>query len=194
MQVSLNTSEKKYNDLTLNQDANTTAVLTPLSSFATGDTVILRDGNKVLFKTIHIKCRLTNSALTQSNVVRFVLVVDKLAQAEQCQWGTASSVADVFDDVTVVARRNIQSAERFIVLMDEVITLNAMSGTGGAASMAYFERFVKIPPALQLVAWSGHSATIPIKNAYTLMYLGSTPAGISDVTVEGTVRVRWCEK
>lgn len=194
MLAALSASEKKYHDMTLNQDANTTPVVTPLSSFATGDSVILRDGNKVLFKTVHIKVRLTNNALTQSNVVRFVLVVDKLAQAEQCLWGTASSVADVFDAETVVARRSILSAERFVVLMDEVITLNAMSGTGGAASMAYFERYVKVPMSVSLVAWSGSSATIPVKNAFSLMYLSSTPAGISDVSVEGTVRVRWCDK
>lgn len=193
-QVALSANEKKYNDMTLNQDANSTSVETPLTTFATGDTVLLRDGNKALIKSVHVKCRLTNSSLTQSNVVRFVLVCDKLAQAEQCIWGAAGSVADVFDAATVVARRNILSAERFVVLMDEVVVINAASGTGGAPSMAYFERFVKIPQSLQIVAWSGASATIPVKNAYTLMYLGSTAAGVSDVNVEGTVRVRFCDK
>lgn len=193
-QVALNQNEKKYNDVTLNQDCNSTPVVTAVSTFGTGDTVLLRDGNKAIFKSFDIKVRITNSALTNSNVCRFVLVCDKLAQAEQCNWGTAASVADVFDAETITARRNILSAERFIVLMDEVIVLNELSGTGGATAKAYFHRYIKVPPTLQLVAWSGSSSTIPVKNAFSLLYLGDTASGISDCTIEGTVRVRWCDK
>lgn len=193
-QIALASNEKKYNDITLNQDANSTPVVTGLSTFATGDTVSNRDGNKAIFKSFDIKMAFTNTALTGSNIVRVVLVCDKLAQAEQCNWGTAASVADVFDAETVVARRNILSAERFIVLMDEVIVINSQSGTGGAASKAYMHRYVKVPPALQLVAWSGSSATIPVKNAFSLLYIGDTASGVTDVTVQGTVRARWCDK
>jgi len=193
-QIALASNEKKYNDVTLNQDINATPVVTALSSFATGDTVALRDGNKAFFKSFDVKIAMTNTALTNSNIVRVVLVCDKLAQAEQCNWGTAASVADVFDAETVVARRNILSAERFIVLMDEVVVLNAQSGTGGAVSKAYLHRYVKVPPALQMAAWSGSSATIPVKNAFSLMYIGDTASGGTDVTVQGTVRARWCDK
>ena len=193
-QVALAANEKKYNDVTLNQDANTTPVVTALSTFGTGDTVLLRDGNKAIFKSFDIKVKMTNNALTQSNVCRFVLVCDKLAQAEQCLWGTASSVADVFDAEAITARRNILSAERFIVLMDEVIVINELSGTGGAPAKAYFRRHIKVPPALQLVAWSGSSSTIPVKNAFSLLYMGDTVSGVTDVAIEGTVRVRWCDK
>jgi len=190
----LESKERKYNDVTVNLDCNSTSTEVALSTFATGDSVLLRDGNKVIFKSFDMKLRLTNSALTQSNVCRFALVVDTFAQAEQATWGTGSSVAEVFDAATVVARRNILSAERFVVLMDEVVTLNAYGGTGAGPTQAYVHRHIKIPQKVALVAWSGASATIPVKNAYTLMYLGSTASGATDVTVEGTVRIRWCEK
>lgn len=189
----LSAPERKFNDVTLSADANTTPVKVALSTFATGDTALLRDGNKVLFKTIHIKCRLTNNAVGQSNTVRFVLVCDMLAQAEQCDWGDGTAVEDVFDAETVVARRNILSAERFKVLMDEVVVINQNSGTV-ITSQAYFERYIKIPLNFQLVAWSGASATIPVRNAYTLMYVGTTVAGTDDVGVQGTVRVRFEDK
>lgn len=184
-------AELKYNDLTLNVDANSTSVEVPLTTIGTGTTALLRTGLKVLVKSVEYRVRMTNSALTQANVVRFALVLDKLAQTEQCTWGTGAAVGEVFDAATVVARRNILSSSRFVVLAEDTFTINADSGTGGAPSQCQFHRYVKIPEKYRLVTWSGSSATIPVSNALTLMYLGSTAAGATDVNIEGTARVRF---
>lgn len=183
--------ELKFNDVTINTDANTTSTEIALTTFAAGDTALQRDGNKAVIKSVEFRLRLTNSALTQSNVVRFALVVDKLAQGEQCIWGAGAAVQDVFDAATVVARRNVISAARFIVLKEVVVVLNDQAGTGGGPAQCYIHEFVKVPKDFQLAAWASGSATIPVTNALTLMYLGSTAAGVTDVNVEGTARVRF---
>lgn len=184
-------SELKFNDVTLNTDANTTPVVTALTTFGTGDTALLRDGNKALVKSVAYRISFQNSALTQSNTVRVVLVCDKLSQAEQCNWGTAATVADVFDAETVVARRAVLTASRFKILADDVIVINETAGTGGGTSMAYLERYVKIPQNLQLTSWSSASSVIPMVNALSIMYIGTTASGAADVTVLGSVRVRF---
>lgn len=184
-------AELKYNDLTLNTDASTTSTEVPMTTIGTGTTGILRDGLKVLLRSVEYRINMANKALTQGNTVRVVLVLDKLAQAEQCTWGAGASVAEVYDAATTVARRNILSASRFVILSDETVVLNQDSGTGGAFAQCYLHRYIKIPAKYQLAVWSGSSATIPVSNALTLMYLGSTAAGATAVTVNGTARLRF---
>lgn len=183
--------ELKFNDVTFNTDASTTSTEVALTTFAAGDTALLRDGNKAIIKSIDLKINCANSALTQNNTVRFVVVCDKLAQAEQCIWGDGTAVGHVFDDDTTVARRAVISASRFIVLMDEVIVLNQGSGTGGALEQAYFKKHIKVPEALRLASWGSSGSSIPVQNAFTLMYLGSTASGATDATVVGTARIRF---
>uniref|UniRef100_UPI004047E422 hypothetical protein n=1 Tax=Yoonia sp. TaxID=2212373 RepID=UPI004047E422 len=72
-------AEKKFNDVSFATDATTTGTIVALNTIAAGDTALLRDGNKILCKTLYIKCNYVLEDIAQSALMRFMLVVDKNA-------------------------------------------------------------------------------------------------------------------
>uniref|UniRef100_UPI0040489F37 hypothetical protein n=1 Tax=Flavobacterium sp. TaxID=239 RepID=UPI0040489F37 len=182
-------AEKKFNDVSFNTDATTTGTIVALNTFGAGDTALLRDGNKILCKTLYIKCALALEDIAQSAIIRFMLVVDKNANV------AAPTIAGVatgpLESIAIQSQRQISSMARFHVLMDEVVTLNQSGGTGCAKSKAYFERFVKIPENLQLTTYFDGTSSLPVTNGLSLIYFSDVAAGAADVDVLGTVRLRF---
>lgn len=183
-------TELKFNDVSISTDASSTPVEVALTTFATGDTALTRDGNKALIKSIELKINYANEALTQNNTARFVLVCDKQANVTQATWFAAANT-DVYDSVGVTARRGVPTMSRFRILMDKTVVCNQGSGTGGALQQGYFKKFIKIPEDLQLCTWGASTAVIPTTNAFTLMYVGTTASGATDLDVVGTARIRF---
>lgn len=183
------TPEKKFNDVSFSDDATTTGTVVALNSFAAGDTALLRDGNKVVNRSLNLRIQFSLEALTASAVIRVMLVVDKNAN------GVSPSIATALTGplaaITPQAQRRVDSVSRFFVLMDEVITLNAMSGTGGATSKAFLQRYVKIPPFVQMSQYIDGTAAVPVVNSLSLIYFSDLPAGAADVDVAGTCRLRF---
>lgn len=177
------TPELKYNDVTFSTDATTTETVVSLTNFAAGDTALLRDGNKIQPKSLNLRVSFANEALTQSNLIRCVVVLDKQPNA------VAPTYATVFDAATVVAQRQVATASRFTILCDDVVTLNALSGTGGAVSKAFWQRYISLPS--MITTYSGSAAAEPYTNGLYFMYLGDTAAGATDVDVVGSARLRF---
>lgn len=178
--------ERKFNDVTVNTDASTTSTEVALTTFAAGDTALLRDGNKALVKSIELRINVANEAVTQNNTVRFVVVMDHQSNVAQCTWNGTGAV---FDAATTVARRLVANIPRFTILMDKTFTVN--QGSDGAPQQLYFKKYIKVNPDTQLVCWQDGASGIPVTNAITLMYLGSTASGATDLDVQGTVRVNF---
>lgn len=181
--------EKKYFDTSFNGDASTTGTIVSLNSIGAGDTVLLRDGNKILCKSLNVRIALQNESLTISSIVRVIIVIDKNANTAAPTAATAGS--GILESIAVESQRRIDSISRFHCLMDETVVINAQSGTGGAESKAFIERFIAIPEAFQLSQFLDGSAGVPVSNSITMLYLSDQASGLSDVNVNGTVRLRF---
>lgn len=181
--------ELKYNDVSFNTDATTTETVIALTTIAAGDTALLRDGNKIICKSLELRIHLTNEALTQSNVVRFVVVKSMQSNSAAPTWFTGGGLTDVFDASTITARRATLTASRFKIIMDQTLVLNQFGSTGGALSMEYFHKYMKLPD--EVTSFFDGTAAVPVTNAYYLMYVGSTAAGATDCDVVGTARLRF---
>lgn len=181
--------ELKYNDVSFNTDATTTETVVALTTIAAGDTALLRDGNKIICKSLELRIHLTNESLTQANVVRFVVVKSMQANSAAPTWFTGGGLTDVFDASTITARRATLTASRFKIIMDQTIVVNQFGSTGGALSMEYFHKYMKLPD--EVTTYFDGTSAVPVTNAYYLMYVGSTASGTTDCDVVGTARLRF---
>jgi len=181
------TDELKYNDVAITTDASTTETVVALTTFAAGDTALTRDGNKIICKSLDFKIAMANEATTQCNTVRFVLVQSMQANNTAPTWFVGVAGTDVFDASTVTARRSVNTASIYKILMDKVIVIN--QGNSTSLQQAYLKKFIKLPDVV--TTFISSSSGIPMTNAYYLMYVGSSAAGVVDVDVAGTARLRF---
>jgi hypothetical protein len=181
--------ELKFNDVAIATDASTTETVIALTTFAAGDTVLLRDGNKVICKSLELRINVSNESLTQNNTVRFAVIQAKQANAAAPTWFVGNPLTDVFDQSTTVARRNTASASKFKVILDHTMCVNQGSGTGGALQQDYWHKWVRLPD--EVTQFADNTSAIPTTNAYFLMYVGSTASGATDLDVQGTARIRF---
>lgn len=174
-------NEQKYNDVLFNTDATSTGVVTALSTIASGDTVLTREGNKILCKAVEIRVIMQNEVNTAGSIIRFVLVHDKNAN------GTSPTYAQVFATTGVNRFPVIDNKSRFKILMDETLTLNNLSSA--LAAQAYLHKFVKIPSTHQLTCYADGTGAVPVSGSLTLFYAGNQVAGAADTDVEGYARL-----
>ncbi len=113
-------AQSAFVDTNLSTTQNTTPTVTGLALIARGDGASDRDGNRVkgirLYYTL-AAFRNSSASLTE---IRFVIVRDKQQVAD-----LAPSYADVFESNSVFALRNDLTIERYTVLMDKLVLLDA---------------------------------------------------------------------
>ena len=178
--------EKKFFDSVTITDATTTASILNLNNMAAGDTVLLRDGNKIICKSIQLRGTFQNESLAQNNVIRYMVIHDKNSN------GTAPTAAQVFEGTpSVQGMKSIANASRFTTLLDKTVVLNNLSDTAGAMAFAYISEYVKIPANLQLSAFADGTAAVPVSGSLSLIIIGSTAAGATDVDVIMNTRLRF---
>lgn len=179
-------AEKKFFDTSDTTDATTTATVVNLNNVGAGDTALLRDGNKILCKSIQIRGKLTLEAATANSVVRYMVVHDKNAN------GTAPTAAQVFEGTpAVTGMKNISNASRFTTLLDRTVVLNHTDSAGGALFKLYVNEFVKVPQNLQLTAFSDGTAAVPISGSLSLIIIGDIAAGAADCDAVWANRLRF---
>jgi len=181
--------ELKFNDNAFATDATTTGAITALNQMAAGDTALLRDGNKILMKSIQLRFTLENEALNQNNAVRMLVVYDKNANLGTASIATAGT--GPLDSITIQSLRQVATMSRFKVLSDKVYVLNSTSDTAGALQIIHDELFIKIPKDCQLTAFADGVSGAPITGHLLLMYFGNVAAGAGDVNVLGQARLRF---
>jgi hypothetical protein len=178
--------EKKFFDSVTVTDASTTASVLNLNNMGAGDTAVLRDGNKIICQSVQLRGSFENESLAQNNTIRYMVVHDKNSN------GTAPTAAQVFEGTPAVqGMKSISNASRFTTLLDKVVVLNNLSDTAGAFAQAYISEYIKVPQALQLSAFADGTAAVPVSGSLSLIIIGSTASGATDVNVVMNTRLRF---
>lgn len=181
--------ELKFNDGPFTTDATTTGAIIALNQMAAGDTALLRDGNKIMMKSIQLRFFLQLEAATVNAIVRMFIVYDRQPNLVNPTIATASS--GPLDTITVQSLRRVDTVSRFKVLWDSVYTLNQQNDTVTNLQIVHDEVFVKIPADCQKTAFGDGSAAAPISGGLYLMYFSNLAAGAADVDVNGQFRLRF---
>jgi len=175
-------AEKKFNDTSSLTDATTTAVLVNLNAMAAGDTALLRDGNKILSKSIQIRGTIRNESATISTVVRVMVVYDKNSN------GTQPTAVQILEGIPgVTSLKSVANASRFITLMDKTYVTNS----NGSFNYNYINEYVKVPQNCQLAAFADGTAAVPVSGSLTLLYIGSESTGVADTDIVFQMRCRF---
>lgn len=179
-------AEKKFNDSSSVTDVTTTATVVNLNTMAAGDTALLRDGNKILSKTVQIRATLQLESLAANSIIRYLVVHDKNSN------GVAPTAAQIFEGTPAVySMKNIGNGSRFTTLLDKIVVLNNQSDTAGAMAKAYISEFIKVPESLQLTAFADGTAAVPISGSLSLIIIGDIAAGVADVDAVFNNRLRF---
>lgn len=179
-------AEKKFFDTSDTTDVTTTATVVNLNAVGAGDTALLRDGNKILCKTIQIRAKLTVEAATANTICRYLVVHDKNAN------GTAPTAAQVFEGTpAVTSMKNISNASRFTTLLDKVVLMNQQDSGGGNLFKGYISEFVKVPGNLQLTSFADGTAAVPTSGSLSLIIIGDVAAGAADCDAVWANRLRF---
>lgn len=171
--------EKKFNDFSAITDISTTGTVTDITTFAAGDTALLRDGNKVLCKSIQLRGTLTLESLGKNAIVRYMVIHDKNANGVAPTWAQVVSTTPTTSHVASL--KSITNASRFTTLLDRTIVLNNQSDTAGAVAKAYINDYINIPANCQLASFADGSAVVPTSGSLSLMMISDVASGIDDV-------------
>jgi len=181
--------EKKYNDVTFNADATTTGSIVALNQMAAGDTALLRDGNKILMKSIQLRFTTELESLAQNAVCRFMIVYDK--QTNLVNPTIAGAGTGPLDSIAPTSLRQIATTSRFKILKDMTFAINSTSNTAGALQIQYHDAYVKIPNDCQFCQFADGAAGAPNSGGLYLMFFSNIAAGATDVNVVGQARLRF---
>lgn len=181
--------ELKFNDGPFTTDATTTGAIIALNQMAAGDTALLRDGNKIIMKTIQLRFFMQLEASTTNAIVRMFIVYDRNSNLGNPSIATAGT--GPLDTITIQSLRQVATVSRFKVLWDQVYTLNQQNDTATSLQIIHDEVFVKIPADCQKTAFADGVAGAPISGGLYLMYFSNIAAGATDVDVNGQFRLRF---
>lgn len=181
--------ELKFNDGPFTTDATTTGAIIALNQMAAGDTALLRDGNKIVMKSIQLRFFLQLEASTVNAIVRMFIVYDKQSNLGNPSIATAGT--GPLDTITVQSLRQVATVSRFKVLWDQVYTLNQQNDTITNLQIVHDEIFIKIPSDCQKTSFADGIAAAPITGGLYLMYFSNLAAGAADVDVNGQFRLRF---
>lgn len=174
--------EKKFNDSSSTADSTTTASLVNLNTMAAGDTALLRDGNKILSKSVQIRATIRNESTTISTTNRIMVIHDKNSN------GVQPTAAQIFEGTpSVSAMKSISNASRFTTLLDKTFVNNS----NGSFNYTYINEYVKVPLKCQLASFADGTSVVPVSGSLTLLYIGSEAAGVADTDVILAARCRF---
>lgn len=181
--------ELKYNDASFTADATTTGAIVALNQMAAGDTALLRDGNKILCKSVQLRWYMQLEDASVNAIVRVMIVWDRQPNLTTPSIATAGT--GPLDTITIQSLRQVATTSRFRVLKDDVYTLNQQNDTATSRQIIHDEVFVKVPKECQLTSFADGASGTPISGGLYLMYFSNIAAGAADVDVFGQARVRF---
>ena len=162
-----------YFDASVATDATTTAVSLPLNNMAAGDTIITRDGNKILMRGVQLRIQMSLESAAINQQVRMLVIHDATPTAATIALSGILLATDMlgYMDTTVKSR--------FTILWDKVQVLNATDAT--ALQKAFIKKYIKIPSHLQPSVYGIGTAQVPISGGLTFYYVGDTATGVTDL-------------
>ena len=178
-------AELKAVDTTINQVADTTGAVTLLNGIARGDDINERVGRRVRLASL------------QASIVNYVTPATGIDQTHRClivydkqSNGVAPAITDVLVSASTVAMPNLDNRQRFVILYDKLMHLNAAAEPG---SMVAFKINKRLPYGVQFN--SGDAGTVADIQTGGLFFItiGSIAAGGTAGTFSGRVRVRYTD-
>lgn len=181
--------ELKFNDVAFTTDATTTGTIVPLNQMATGDTALLRDGNKILTKSVLLRIAIEQEAVAQNLLIRFLIVLDKAPNGVDPTIATAGS--GPLDTITIQSLRRVDTISRFKILKDWVVEVNAANDTATSLTQIFTDAYIKLRDDSQITQFVGATSAAPMTNGLYLMYFSNVAAGVTDANITGQSRVRF---
>ena len=178
-------SELKAVDTTIGQVADTTGAVTLLNGIARGDDINQRVGRRVRLASL------------QASIVNYVTPATGIDQTHRClivydkqSNGVAPAITDVLVSASTVAMPNLDNRQRFVILYDKLMHLNAAAEPG---SMVAFKISKRLSYGVQFN--SGDAGTVADIQTGGLFFItiGSIAAGGTAGTFSGRVRVRYTD-
>jgi len=184
--------ELNFRDATLDGlSFSTTPVLTLLNGLAQGTTASTRIGRRVTVKSVEWKLNVATSSSTAWSAQRYMIVLDKQANA------AAPAFTDIYDVAQPTTLRNISNSPRFQVLFDsKQWILAGTSSFGGSVQLdsvaSVHEGYMRCNIPVQYnVGTAGTVGDIQTNALYFVM-IGNATTAITDTNVyTGTVRIRY---
>lgn len=178
-------AELKAVDTTISQVADTTGAVTLLNGIARGDDINQRVGRRVRLASL------------QASIVNYVTPTTGIDQTHRClivydkqSNGVAPAITDVLVSASTVAMPNLDNRQRFVILYDKLMHLNASAEPG---SMVAFKISKRLPYGVQFN--SGDAGTVADIQTGGLFFItiGSVAAGGTAGTFSGRIRVRYTD-
>lgn len=174
--------EKKYKDTDVaNVTIPNTGVVHPtLLGIDQGATEITRVGNRIRLKNVNIffsfSIPSTATAADAEDVIRIIFFVDT-----QCN-GLAPGVTDILKTANFLSFRNMNQADRFVILKDKVFAMNSMSANGTACVALH--RHVKM-------SWKGDKLITYGGGGDTVSALKSTNVAVMVISASGNAQIQY---
>lgn len=178
-------TEFKYVDTAVNVATNTGNAVLLLNAVAEGTGPSDRVGRQ--YRTVSIQCKLRNyvtAGTGTDQVHRIVIVYDR-------QPNGAAIIADTVYGAapTPQSMKDMNQRQRFLILLDKVIQLNATGEPGSDTTWEFYRRVS--------LGTTCNAAAAPIANISTgsiyMIFMGSNVAGATAGTTYGNVRIRFVD-
>lgn len=167
---------------------STTSNLSLLNGVVPGTGASQRIGRKIQMKSYELKLYANVDTATTITSVRFMLVLDRQANA------AAPVFADVYDQATTTTLRNISNKARFKVLYDSgLVSLTGNTAAPNDNSLVTFTHYRKCNIPVQYNAGTAGTIADIQTNSLYLMAIGSTVSGTADANLSGWIRVRYSD-
>lgn len=169
-------SELKYIDTTktgASTASDTTGDIALLNGVTQGSDYANRIGRKVGLMGISLAY---NAAATVGTgvdqVMRFLIVYDKQTN------GSALTITDVLDAVSVTAHPNLSNRERFVIVWDKVTNISKSGETGSIVNRQVSLSLAHLPPVIFNSGNAGTIADIATGSLYAIC-LGTEARGVT---------------
>jgi len=116
-------------DSSLTTNTTTTGTINLMNGIGAGTDITQRVGRKATMKSVMLRYfinALTTTSATQGDVVRVMLVLDMQTN------GALPAVGDILQTVALNSALNLNNRDRFKILYDHWVTMNANTYTAGA--------------------------------------------------------------
>lgn len=177
--------EYKSIDSSTTLAANNGGNILLLNGLVKGDNLDQRCGRKIVMTSLAI--RLSGNSTTATGACqahRVLIVQDKAAN------GTALSITDVLDAITVYSHPNLNNRLRFNILHDFMVAVSAADDP-----QSWYVREFKMNMKIPVIYNSGNAGTIAdiVTNSVYLIVMGTEAAGTTAGSVLARVRIRFAD-
>lgn len=187
--------EWKFLDSSINQDINTTAVLTLVNGLQPGNSASQRIGMKVSIKSMEIRLNVNVTPATGvSQVNRWFILLDR-----QANGAAPAAVTDYLVAQSSTAPRQLANRKRFKLITDKIYRLGGvLNGAGTGAQVAegrMFKMYIKFRRPIIVEYNAGVAGTIADISSNSLFFgtFGTEAPGNTDTNCTGYVRIRYTD-